>query len=640
MSYGIGHRPVFRVGENRENFRVKTLKEGEVQDYKVLKAAAKASGRPFVDPEFDCGQGDILGRWPRMPGGPYVWKRPHEIVEGAVFSEVDKFGERYSRSEIHQGGLGDCYYLTALGLILANKKLTDFVIPDDNNEDQELGIYHFRYWVKGYFFDVVVDDRLPCTDAGYVARYESGFVGQYKPVAALPAGKEFWPLLLEKAYAKLFGSYASIDAGGIGEAIEDFSGGVTEELLLKPGLIKDFKAITPPKYFGSFFGFGTPGVGRLGLEPGHAYAVIDQVDVTDIHGNAIRLLKLRNPWGKGEWHGDWADIPRSSKWDTLPPADADRLFTQKDEGEFYMSVEDATNPQNFYTIFTGYWLNDLDTDLDMENAPWKYIEKHEEWKGGSAQPLTGYSKDYANKPQYVVKFDKEGENPQNILVCSLQYKDYLERPLTDDDITLFKIFKINDEELLKQGPPFPGYAFGRESGSKLEECEIDVMKVRAKRQELCSGRTLPNGSYVVIPYIQSERVVEGRYLFRLIVDGKNGVTAASTQPQSDAPEKVNVPDPRNDIQGILKKLGINATRVDGPTPQQPANNASQPGFMAGIQGLDGFQNFNYRPNPPPANRFQFQIQPQQNWQNGWTNQLPQYNNFNGGLGPASFYNFF
>lgn len=45
----------------------------------------------------------------------------------------------------------------------------------------------------------------------------------------------------------------------------------------------------------------------LGLVSGHAYSVIDVV-----HSHGYKLIKLRNPWGRGEWEGDWSD--KSALW--------------------------------------------------------------------------------------------------------------------------------------------------------------------------------------------------------------------------------------------------------------------------------------------------------------------------------------
>ena len=45
-------------------------------------------------------------------------------------------------------------------------------------------------------------------------------------------GNEFWAALLEKAYAKLHGSYQKIDGGFTGDSMEDFSGGLSERYML------------------------------------------------------------------------------------------------------------------------------------------------------------------------------------------------------------------------------------------------------------------------------------------------------------------------------------------------------------------------------------------------------------------------
>lgn len=58
------------------------------------------------------------------------------------------------------------------------------------------------------------------------------------------------------------------------------------------------------------FGCGQMG-GRYGQRKGilekHAYSIMEAREV-----NGERLLKLRNPWGNGEWTGAWAD--GSAEW--------------------------------------------------------------------------------------------------------------------------------------------------------------------------------------------------------------------------------------------------------------------------------------------------------------------------------------
>lgn len=58
----------------------------------------------------------------------------------------------------------------------------------------------------------------------------------------------------------------------------------------------------------------------MGLFPEHSYAIIDAIMVSvDSKGSTRpilkRLVKLRTPWGKVEWNGEWGD--ESDTWKTV-----------------------------------------------------------------------------------------------------------------------------------------------------------------------------------------------------------------------------------------------------------------------------------------------------------------------------------
>jgi len=81
-----------------------------------------------------------------------------------------------------------------------------FETPSVNEE----GKYTLKFCKNGEWIRVTVDDYFPC--------------GPYGPIFSGSHGKELWVLLMEKAYAKLHGSYMLLRGGWANEGMIDLTG--------------------------------------------------------------------------------------------------------------------------------------------------------------------------------------------------------------------------------------------------------------------------------------------------------------------------------------------------------------------------------------------------------------------------------
>ena len=261
--------------------------------------------------------------------GPVTWKHAKEIFGNEFFV----FDQKVEPNDIKQGQLGDCWFMCSIASLAERPQLvrrlfkTPSVTPD--------GKYTLKFCKNGEWVEVTVDDMFSC--------------GPYGPVFSGSHGKELWVLLMEKAYAKLHGSYMLLRGGWANEGMIDLTGCPTlkyefasdvgakllQEDIVWPKLkaYDDEGALISASTSGEdiYTEHGGPNA-TSGLVPGHAYTVIA---VKEAFGN--RLVQIRNPWGQFEWGGDWSD--NSPLW-TEQMKGALNPNLEEGDGTFWMCFED------------------------------------------------------------------------------------------------------------------------------------------------------------------------------------------------------------------------------------------------------------------------------------------------------------
>jgi hypothetical protein len=162
--------------------------------------------------------------------------------------------------------------------------------------------------------------------------------------------EETWVPVLEKAYAKIHGSFESICSGSISLALEDLTGGVSfyymintdnkdtvKETLLhfdKGSLAACSLIATNPSQVGV--------MQPNGLIPSLAYGIIKVHEVF----NGPLLIQMRNSWGFGEWNGAWSD--GSKEW--TPNLKKQLGQTDEDDGTFWMCYEDFMTELSVFSV--------------------------------------------------------------------------------------------------------------------------------------------------------------------------------------------------------------------------------------------------------------------------------------------------
>lgn len=279
-----------------------------------------------------------------------LWRRGADAVDPVLFAPSpaaapgDASGEAkrsapgwalaaVSPTDVRQGRLGDCYFLSSLSALAEANDGARIRALFVSDRVDGTGKFVLRTFKNGVAAMIKIDDWIPC-----VPNLDPTAFGGYLPAFSKTSGAqgELWVALLEKAYAKLHGSFQRIESGDSAHALTDLTGAPARRYTIRGAADdveeeeEDAKGCTDAEgtalelwpllveahATGWVATAGTPAaegdeLSDLGLVPEHRYAIVNAVelpaDTAAATHTGTRLIQVRNPWGKGEWKGAWSD---------------------------------------------------------------------------------------------------------------------------------------------------------------------------------------------------------------------------------------------------------------------------------------------------------------------------------------------
>ena len=247
-----------------------------------------------------------------VKNGYAKWKRPYELLG----NKYNLFINTPQPTDVIQGNLGTCYFLSAIAA-LAEKPSRIMRLFEGFNDNCQMafckkyGIWGVKFFINGAWTTTVISDEFPyyVDDSGANPTQSVG----------VKINGELWPALLEKAWAKIYGTYAKIQAGVMSNYIYELTGAPTDGVVFYnvnlDGLNRMWNNYINAVQNNYIIVTSTPGSSNNpflpnGLCSGHAYTVLTAFEV-NFEGEQIRFIQLKNPHGHGEiipnWNGKWSN---------------------------------------------------------------------------------------------------------------------------------------------------------------------------------------------------------------------------------------------------------------------------------------------------------------------------------------------
>ncbi|UPR00213.1 calpain cysteine protease [Chloropicon primus] len=335
------------------------------------------------------------------------WKRH----QGIPLFAVDDGGDLSTLDiEIVRGGVSVNGFIGALAAVAGREQLLRKIIVYD--ELSTTGLCAFRFFKLGKWRTVKVDNYLPCVTKSNIL------------LSAQSANsEELWPSLIEKAYAKIHGSYATLKRDmncPASKALMELTGTLvtTKKIdLLYEDEEELWDNLSEQLNNGNLIccchdsaedGEGFTRSSLKGIIPDICYTLAGLVELED----DTRLVKLDNPWGEaGNWYGAWGND--SGEWDLdleLKLKEQLGVF-DGDTSTFYMCIED------FMFIFNTVHV------CHFQLANWNQITISGAWydttSGGPPPVSDEDATNWLLNPRYLLTIENPGKDEKCCITMSL-----------------------------------------------------------------------------------------------------------------------------------------------------------------------------------------------------------------------------
>uniref|UniRef100_A0A4W6G6G3 Calpain 9 n=1 Tax=Lates calcarifer TaxID=8187 RepID=A0A4W6G6G3_LATCA len=500
--------------------------QSDGKSFEQLRQECLQKGVLFEDPDFPATDSSLF--FSQSVPVQIQWKRPTELCENPQFIVGGA-----DRTDICQGQLGDCWLLAAIASLTLKKDALARVVPQDQSFDHRYaGIFHFQFWQHNRWLDVVVDDRLPSVRNKLIMLHSA-------------SNDEFWSALLEKAYAKMHGSYESLKGGSTMEAMEDFTGGVGEMYETKNAPTDLFSIMKKALDRGSMMGCSiditssaeSEAKTSTGLVKGHAYSITGLEEV-NYRGQKVQLIRIRNPWGQVEWNGPWSDNAR--EWNYVDAAEKTRILQNStDDGEFWMEFEDFKRNYDKVEICN----MTPDSLTDDTKRQWEVSMFEGNWiRGSTAGGCRNFIDTFWTNPQFKLQLeDADDDDDVCSVVIALMQKN--RRKLRKEGLDLetigFAVYEAPDDED-QQGKDFFRY-----HASKARS------RTYINMREVSERFTLPPGKYLLVPTTFQPHH-EADFLIRIFSEKRAG-PAPPSPPEEETDEEKGLRRLFDQLAGSVRK---------------------------------------------------------------------------------------